>query len=284
MTGAIDLSHIVSARSPAALAARDAILALDRMHGHRRRYDPGNIECDGVRLPCGVSAAVAFARSRPPRGNGEDAFATELSVGRNRYRLAVRARPYTPRHFIVATETRLQDDVREDEIELLLQLALVLGSDFEVFYNGIAPTWPTFHLQIIERRTTAWGASDRWPACFEELPGGLEDLREEIAQRLSALDHIQCEDASPALWCDLIARFDGDNGRVLLIPRRIGEVRPPRWDVEALSGGAVGSVDYATWGALEMAGFFLATNSVPARDLLRTRPELYELGLRSFSL
>ena len=139
------------------------------------------------------------------------------------------------------------------------------------------------HFQIIERRTTAWGVGDRWPARLEELHGHYDDLSNQLVDRVSTLREISIAGKTGVVWCDVIARFDGAHGRVLVIRRRVGDVRPRGWAAEPDDNAPDGEKAYGTWGALEMAGFFMATKSERARDVLKERPELYEDGLRLLS-
>ena len=281
----LNLSAFDSDDSVAIGAIRQRFLDVDATNGPDGRFRPKDVETREVRLPCGLQVAVALRQSKRDDGRSERSIVEALRVGSRAFNLGVRVqRPYTARHLIVGTREREQDDFGNDEIELLLRMALILNGEFEVFYNGIAPTVPSFHLQIVERRTTAWGAGDRWPARLEELSGHFDDLLDQLRERVSKVREITIGGNTGVVWCDLIAHFDDAVGRVLVIPRRIGEVRPLAWEAEPDDSAPYEKKAYGTWGALEMAGFFLAAKSEAAWSMLTKQPALYERGLRSLSL
>lgn len=233
-------------------------------------YDPSQISIIERHLPsCGAKVRVAICKNRPQCPDDEHSYGDILEFKNTLYRCTVRARPYTPGHMVVYCLALAQDECGLEQLDLLLQLGAAFGADYEIFYNGVAPTWSRFHFQIIERRTTVLENLRIWPASVEEF----EDVGIKHAGKVL---HLMEEHRAKGHACDLLVQFNADGWRVLLIPRRTGATRPPN----KLGDPA----NFGTVGCLEMCGFWLANKTVEAFELIAANPGLYEEALQRLSI
>jgi len=228
-------------------------------------YNPALIELEEVVLQSGVSALVAFSPHRPEQRAGEDRVGGSLLYKNTEYLVKVRARPYTNRHVVIVCPNLRQEHLASEQVELLLILARIYNSKYEILYNGVAPTWTTLHFQCLERRTTIFGHADGlWPARFYLLKG--EDIvrLSEIVMNILAAEQL-----------DILVRFDVSLWRVAAIPRRLGLARP--------QNELGDSQHFGTFGALEMGGFFVATRDANAFRRVTDNPGLYRKALENLS-
>jgi len=236
-------------------------------------YDPTNIKTVPRTLPAtGVQIRVALCLNRPEPHDGENGHGEGLVFKNLLYHCTVRARPNTAQHMLVYCDTLRQEEFGLHQLELLLKLGAAYGSHYELFYNGVAPTWEKLHFQVIQRATTIWDANNlkAWPAHVEGFESvRLDDIASQVLRRLE--EHRAKGHAS-----DILVYFDGVREHVLLIPRQRGATRPPN------ELGA--PTNFGTVGCLEMAGLWLANKHAEAFNVVAENPALYEQALRLLSI
>lgn len=138
------------------------------------------------------------------------------------YNLTLRRGFYTGNHFVIS-KPELGEGVKNpqmisssEELELFMKFLSVMGNSHEAFFNGAAPSAPSFHAQILERRMTIWdywGDLSAWPVYAEKF----EDADpSKVAEKVFEAVKDYEERFVP---CDILFRVDGGLFKSIVIPR-----------------------------------------------------------------
>lgn len=270
----VDLSTLDPNDEVSVQALREDIERSYREIIPRLKYSPSIIQVKSIKLSSGIPVNIGYVRGgRPRHTKGADLVTHILKYKGIDYKFGFRGRPYTEFHIVFATGEILQNSPPQPEMfEIGLLMARILGKNSELFYNRVAPTTPNFHYQIIKSgRMTIWDNVFRWPAfALEKRSKGLVSSGCQINDEVA-------EFVGEGVECDVLLKFDGEDYRAILIPRRDNMTRA--------SGCFQEETDFGTFGGLEMGGYFVSCKTERSIELL-TGPEagnLYENALRELS-
>lgn len=188
------------------------------------------------------------------------------------YSLIVRNRPYSTNHFVFGGCLE-QEDVGYEQILLGLTMARILGEEYDVVFNGVAPTVSNFHFQSMHKISPIWTADlTKWPVSLEMLEGSNLRIRElafEIFGKYWGYLHDNKR-------IDILINATPHAIKVIIIPRVKGKTRPDK---------EMGDKNqFGTFGVMEMAGVCLVPKDRRAFEKVRDNPTIYEDSLLNLSL
>lgn len=247
-----------------AASLRELIIAKYRISRRQLRYDPDMIESlvvdDGS-----IPLRIGFVHNKPARKANEDVLC-DFFIQRHEghpdttYRIGFKGRPYGNLHVVLGTREFGQFvELTPERLDIGLVLAAVLGEDFDVFCNRVAPsTSDVFHFQAMIREVPVWDFWETWPVRPELLRGpDRAALSHAVTKRVA-------ESVAEGRLCDLLLRVRDGQHEVLLIPRARHQKRPPLVEFED-------ATQFGEFGVLEMCGYFVTCKTERAVETVRLR-------------
>ncbi len=252
---------------------RELIIAEYATSRRSLKYDPNAIQALTVEHD-GLPLRIGYVPNRPERGANEDVlcdFFLQRCEGRpdTTYRLGFKGRPYGNLHIVFGTREFGQHvELTPDRVDVGLLLSVLLGEEFDVFCNRVAPsTSDVFHFQAMIREAPIWDHLEDWPVRPELHRGSQRcELAESLSKRMTEME-------TRGRTYDLLTRFRHGEYEALLVPRARHQKRPP---LEEFCDGA----QFGDFGVLEMCGYFVTCKTERALETVKV---LYKRALDSFN-
>jgi len=216
-----------------------------------------------VNFVSGGQGRVVFLDGRPPKQEREDRVTHKLvrspNIGTPSQISALfgpRGRPYGEGHVVLGND-KLIHELTPEAADFFLAAVVLLGEQYEGFFNGAAPGGPErLHAQYWHRKTPIFDCK-MWPVSVERCAGSLVEVARWMVHQWEGHKNS----------CDFLFRSSGTDLRAVCIPRSPGRRRPT-------------NNLFGNFGALEMAGYALAVGSYDAFQQLKEYPAFYEEALQ----